>query len=137
MFHFDENKLFAGYVAAYPTPALTAVQAQAAGHLLGFISMDPEVMDLRWAAYMLATVKYECANTWQPIAEYGNVPYFAKYDAGTKLGTQLGNTQPGDGYRYRGRGYVQLTGRANYAKMGQCLGLGTQLVDSPDLAMRP
>lgn len=137
MFHFNENTLLTGYVAAYPTPAFSAVQAQAAGQLLGYLKQDPDVSDVRWAAYMLATVKHECADTWRPIAEYGTLPYFQKYDAGTPLGTALGNTKTGDGYRFRGRGYVQLTGRANYAKMSRVLGLGTQLVDTPDMAMQP
>ena len=44
----------------------------------------------------------------------------------------LGNTRPGDGVRYKGRGLVQLTGRANYAKTGRELDLN--LVDDPGLA---
>lgn len=44
----------------------------------------------------------------------------------------LGNTQPGDGKRYKGRGPVQLTGRANYAKYGPLLGL--DLVSHPEIA---
>lgn len=44
----------------------------------------------------------------------------------------LGNTEPGDGWRFRGRGYVQLTGRDHYEQMGQKLGL--DLVGHPELA---
>ena len=44
----------------------------------------------------------------------------------------LGNTQPGDGKRYKGRGPIQLTGRANYTKYGQLLGL--DLVSDPTIA---
>ena len=49
----------------------------------------------------------------------------------------LGNTQPGDGVRYRGRGYLGITGRANYAQMSTRLGLGTRLLDSPEDAKSP
>jgi putative chitinase len=54
----------------------------------------------------------------------------------------LGNTQPGDGVRFKGRGLIQLTGRANYAKYGQSIGRDlvtdghwTQVAEDPALAV--
>lgn len=47
----------------------------------------------------------------------------------------LGNTRPGDGSRFIGRGFIQLTGRANYTRYGQRIGM-PQLVDEPELANR-
>jgi putative chitinase len=49
--------------------------------------------------------------------------------------TDLGNTQPGDGPRFKGRGLFQLTGRANYALYGDVLHLN--LVDAPEIAADP
>jgi hypothetical protein len=51
------------------------------------------------------------------------------------LARRMGNTTPGDGVRYCGRGYVQLTWKTNYRKAGRQLGL--DLESSPDRAMEP
>lgn len=133
----DHTAFFNGYRQAFGR----LNQGQVTGiELLGRnMEGDSTITDLRWAAYMLATVKHECADTWQPVVERGPRAYFDKYETGTRLGTRLGNTQPGDGFRFRGRGYVQITGRANYARLTAQLGLGPEadLEQDPDQALRP
>lgn len=59
------------------------------------------------------------------------------YGPAFSAGRQLGNTQPGDGYRFRGRGLIQLTGKANYARYGAAIGKRDELLANPDMANDP
>ena len=60
---------------------------------------------------------------------------FDLYDADTTVGRNLGNTEPGDGARFKGRGYIQLTGRDNYGRIGRQIGV--DLVARPQMANDP
>ncbi len=78
-------------------------------------------------AYVLATATHE--------NHLGRFP--VELDSGQRYENRpdLGNTQPGDGPRFRGRGYVQLTGRRNYEDWSNRLGI--DLVNNPELASDP
>jgi len=98
-------------------------------------------------AQFLAQTAHESHN-FQSMVEYGGSLDFKKYepkfvkDKKTKKLVQvnpkaktLGNTKVGDGARYKGRGYIQLTGRYNYKKAGEALGL--PLEERPELVEKP
>ena len=87
--------------------------------------------DIRKLANALAQTYHETAATMQPIYERGKKSYFNKYE----FRSDLGNTQKGDGYKYRGRGFIQITGRKNYTHFTKILGI--DLINNPDLALQP
>ncbi len=98
-------------------------------------------------AQFLAQTAHESHN-FKSMVEYGGSLDFKKYEPkfvkDKKTGKVkqvnpkakiLGNTKVGDGARYKGRGYIQLTGRYNYKKAGEALGL--PLEDKPELVEKP
>lgn len=79
---------------------------------------------IRHAAYILATAHHE-SDKFRTLEEYASG---AAYEGRSSLG----NTQKGDGVRFKGRGFVQITGRRNYTMWAQRLGI--DLVENPGLA---
>jgi hypothetical protein len=131
-FNHTREVLFSGTLTQGQVNGLTAI--------LDFWEAHHAAKDDRWLAYALGTAHHETDRKIQPIKEYGNDAYFTRrYDpppAGQNpsVAHQLGNNQPGDGAKYCGRGFVQLTGRRNYADWGNRLGI--PLVANPALAMQ-
>ena len=101
--------------------------------------LDRQLADKSMVLMALGTIRAETAS-FEPIDEMVSEfntppggPDFSLYDHRS----DLGNQGPPDGANFRGRGFVQLTGRANYTRYSTALGLGTQLVDNPELASDP
>jgi predicted chitinase len=104
-------------------PFLTAAMAE--------FRIDPPA---RTAAF-LAQLAHESGQfrfmeeIWGPTAQQ------QRYEPPSDLATKLGNTEPGDGKRFKGRGPIQITGRANYRRFGDLLGI--DLVSDPARAAKP
>jgi len=104
---------------------------------------NSKLTDLRWLAYILATPAIETGMRYEPIIEAGGNAYFTRlYDIQGSNPTRarsMGNTKPGDGAKYRGRGFVQITWYKNYAKYQPVIKklFDVDILANPDKAMIP
>jgi len=101
--------------------------------------LDAALADKSMVLMALGTIRAE-TGSFLPIDE--GISKFNTSPGGTPFDlydnrADLGNQGPTDGADFKGRGFVQLTGRANYTQFSGVLGLGSQLVDNPDLANDP
>jgi predicted chitinase len=109
------------------------LNSSSAARLIGAINQAMQAGNIttpgREAAF-LAQIAHETGG-FRWFRELGSEAYFQRYEGRT----DLGNRQPGDGARFCGRGFIQITGRANYERAGNALGV--DLVGQPRLAETP
>jgi hypothetical protein len=89
------------------------------------------ILDLPTSVACVATVCVE-TGCFSPVKERGGPAYLTKLYEGR---ADLGNTEPGDGALFRGRGFIQITGRSNYRHYGQRLNVDIEEI--PDRALEP
>ena len=94
-----------------------------------------QIIGTKRAAAFIAQIGHE-SGQFRYVRELGSDQYLSKYDTGS-LAKRLGNTPEadGDGQKYRGRGLIQITGRANYMMCGEALAL--DLINQPELLEKP
>jgi putative chitinase len=116
-FFFDQARstLFGGHIQQGQVDGMNAI--------LDYWEDKLSEDDDRWLAYALATTFHETAFTMQPIEEFGK-----------GRGHPYGEPDPETGQTYYGRGFVQLTWKFNYQKLGDLLHV--DLVHHPQLALQ-
>lgn len=87
------------------------------------------------AAAFLGQIAHESGELKYMEEIWGPTDAQKRYEPPGTLAARLGNTQKGDGKRFKGRGPIQVTGRANYQRYGDLLGL--DLIGKPELAATP
>lgn len=124
---------------------LKQTQVEGLNYILDVWEKDHANWDDRWLAYALGTTHLETGAAMQPINEIGGNKYFERNYGpnghSPARAKKMGNTQPGDGAKYHGRGFVQLTWKVNYQKMSthltKAFGKSIDLVSEPNLALKP
>jgi len=109
-----------------------------AGRAAAFI----DALNTVFQEFELSTARRQAAFVAQVAEETGEFRYMREIDSGAAYEgrADLGNTQPGDGARFKGGGGLQITGRANYEACGKALGVdlvaNPSLIEVPAYAMR-
>ncbi len=161
--HFDPILVGSEYQRLFKSK-LTTGQFEGLMKIIQFMERDDSLnlitdeIGLRQAAYMLATAYHESRFTFQPVYElwtasnkfalrqdrplpprrFANEQEYFNYWYSGVNGN--GDAASNDGYTFRGRGYIQVTGRANYLAVGPLLGFplpATPFIGDPELALRP
>lgn len=153
----DRSQFFAAVRTSVFGGSLAQSQVEGIEAILDGCAAE-QIADQRQVAYILATPMIETGGTYRPVVEnlnysaQGLLRTFPKYFtdveatayakqpqriANRAYANRMGNGDEasGEGWRFRGRGYCQITGRNNYAKFGRLLGI--DLVANPDLALQP
>jgi hypothetical protein len=110
--------------------------------LLGFFKFlqnDPDIKDIRWAAYMLATVHKETEFSFKSNEEK-NKGAGRPYGVPKQVIDAIGCRGPKNNVylnTYYGRGYVHLTWENNYKNIGKAMGFGDELYINPSKALEP
>lgn len=89
---------------------------------------------VRLAAFV-AQIGHESGSLAHVRELWGPTDQQRKYEPPSDVAASLGNDTPGDGFRFRGRGLIQITGRSNYEQVGA--GLGVDLIRQPELLEQP
>ena len=87
------------------------------------------------AAALLAQLAHESGQFRFMEEIWGPTSAQKRYEPPSTLASRLGNSEAGDGKRFKGRGPIQITGRANYARFGALLGI--DLLSDPARAASP
>lgn len=125
-----------GASTATPQTSLLKVQAntpQERKNLLKKMALAAGIRGAELTQFM-AQSSHETRN-FEALEETGSDQYFERrYGSDIRKGVDIGNTRPGDGARYKGRGFMHLTGKYNYHRIGKTLGM--DLVNNPDLVAK-
>jgi hypothetical protein len=135
---------------AVGTPVLTKESKENLKKIItainSYYETSPQSANLYEVSYMLATARHETyyfpkAEFFSERPEVGDLDYFNKYDpvfasdpADRERARKHGNTEEGDGYKYRGRGCVHLTWKNNYKKFTELMSF--DFVSKPDAAAK-